>query len=457
MPKTGIGDRKVRRIFSRAKRVLLREKIPGASLGVLYRGKEYYASFGVTSFDNPLPVTPDTLFKIASVSKTFLALAVVRLVEQGVLGLDIPVKKYLPGFRMKDRRAQETVTLRHLLTHTAGWFGDYFNDFGRGDDALAKLVGKLAEVPQVSAPGEIFSYSNTCFNVAGRVLEVVTGKPYETVIKESVLEPLALNDSVFFAEEVLLRRFAMGHTRKDDRIVTAKPWARSRSASPTGGLLCNARDLLRYARFQMGNGCTPEGKRLLSAKSMMLMHDPVREAFGGRRIALSWFVYDAGGHQVLWHGGGTIGQLCELHIVPSARLAVVVLTNTDHTSALSSGVAKLAMKEFLDYEAPTPKPLCAARSALCEYVGEYSNPDTKWQIKFSGSGLKLFRTNTGGFPTPKDKPKVQPKPVRVAVCEDDKLLFLEGPSKGVAVDFIRDSRGRVAWVSNSRAMKRRRS
>lgn len=450
-------DARVRRIFAAASGIMKKAGIPGAVIGILHGDKEHYASLGVTSVQNPLPVTPDTIFKLASISKTYLATAAVMLVERGLLDLDTPVKKYLPDFRMKDKIAQEKVTMRHLLTHTAGWYGDYFDDLGRGDDALKRFVEKMAVIPQVSPLGEIYSYSNTCFNVAARVMEVVTGKPFEAVIREMVLAPLGLKDSVYFAEEVLLRRFAMGHKLEKGRSVVAGPWGRSRCASPTGGIVSSARDLLRYAKFQMGDGRLPDGRRLMSVRSMELMHAPLRKAFGDKSVALSWFVYDAGGKKVLWHGGGTVGQVCELHIVPSERLAVAVLANSDTGGKLTVKIADAALWEFLRYKALPPKKLKMTSAAVAEYVGSYSNPDSKWVIKRSGKKLRLFRTYTGGFPTPKDKPKVQPKPAGIGLCEGDKLVFLDGPAKGATAEFIRDRNGNVAWVMATRAMKKARA
>ena len=115
-----------------------RLKIPGVAIGVFHNGKEYTAGFGVTSVENPLPVTPDTLFQTGSISKTFTGTIFMRLVEAGQVELDAPVRKYLPKLKLSDKDVAERVTIRHLLTHTGGWVGDYFNDFGDGDDALGQ-------------------------------------------------------------------------------------------------------------------------------------------------------------------------------------------------------------------------------------------------------------------------------------------------------------------------------
>ena len=111
--------------------------VPGASLGVLFDGEEETAALGVTSIEHPLDVTPDTLFQIGSITKTFTATAIMRLVERGAVDLDAAVRTYLPEFRLMDEDVAARATIRQLLTHTGGWLGDYFADFGRGADALA--------------------------------------------------------------------------------------------------------------------------------------------------------------------------------------------------------------------------------------------------------------------------------------------------------------------------------
>src|SRR5688500_18993227 len=115
-----------------------RYHIPGVAIGVLYQGEEYVRGYGVTNVDEPEPVDGDTLFRIASTTKTFTGTAVMRLVEQGKLDLESPIRRYIPGFKLADEAAAQRVTLRQCLNHSAGWLGDDEEDFGRGDDVLAR-------------------------------------------------------------------------------------------------------------------------------------------------------------------------------------------------------------------------------------------------------------------------------------------------------------------------------
>jgi len=255
--------------------------VPGVAIAVVSGGEEETAGHGVTSIENPLEVTPDTLFQIGSIGKTFTATAIMRLVEQGKVELDVPVRTYLPDFRLADDNVAATVTIRHLLTHTGGWEGDYFDDFGLGDDALARMAGRLEELPQLTPLGEVWAYNNAGFYVAGRVIEVVTADRFEDVMKGLVLEPLRLEQAFYFTDDAITRRFVMGHELDEhEETIVSRPWAVGRSANPAGGLITTARDLLRYARFWI------EGGELLRPESVQEMLRPqvqVGGSVGGRR------------------------------------------------------------------------------------------------------------------------------------------------------------------------------
>jgi CubicO group peptidase (beta-lactamase class C family) len=115
-------------------------RVPGVAVGLLQDGEERHEGFGVTSVDNPLEVTPETRFQIGSIGKTFTGTAVMYLAAEGLLELDRPVREYLPDLELADRDATERVTMRHLLSHTGGWVGDYFDDTGWGDHAVRRAV-----------------------------------------------------------------------------------------------------------------------------------------------------------------------------------------------------------------------------------------------------------------------------------------------------------------------------
>jgi CubicO group peptidase (beta-lactamase class C family) len=150
-----------------------------------------------------------------------------RLVEDGRLDLDRPVRRYLPELRLRDEQVAASVTPRHLLTHTAGWTGDYFSDTGRGHDALSRYVAELADVEQLTPPGATYSHCNSGFSLLGRLIEVLIGETYEAAPQRLVLSPLGLERSFLFSEDVMTERFRRGPCR---RTRAAAPGAKALAA-----------------------------------------------------------------------------------------------------------------------------------------------------------------------------------------------------------------------------------
>lgn len=423
--------------------------IPGVALGLISGDESYTAGFGVTSLDNPLTVTSDTLFQIGSITKTITALATMRLVEAGRLELDAPLRTYLPGLRMADERVAERVTLRHIFTHTGGWLGDYFDDLGPGDDALEKMIERMSALPQETPIGEIWSYNNAGFYLAGRILELSTGKPYETAVKELVLDPIGMQDSFFFPAEMMTRRFAVGHDavypggQRLPKILT--PWALARTSSPLGGLASTVNDLLRYARFQMSDGSAESGERLLSSEWLLQMHTPIVPAANGEAMGVTWFIRQVNGVKLIRHGGATNGQMATLTIAPQQRFAFVALTNSDRGSELYQPLTRWALGQFLGIQERDPEPLDTGEAQLAEYVGNYTAAANEMQISLRQGELVLQNLPKGGFPI-QDSPAPSPPPaVRMALCGPDRVVILDEPGRGNQGEFLRGAQGELIW------------
>ena len=160
----------------------LNHDVPGLVLGILSQGEFFTKGFGVTNRDHPLDVTEDTLFQIGSITKTYTGTLIMKLVEAGMLELDAPVRAYLPDFAVADEETAKKVTIHHLLTHTSGWFGDFFHDTGPGADASAKYVAEMATLEQLAPLGQVWSYNNAGFYLLGHLIELLTGKSYQDSI-----------------------------------------------------------------------------------------------------------------------------------------------------------------------------------------------------------------------------------------------------------------------------------
>jgi len=197
------ADALFRELDAKIEAAMAEVQIPGVAVGVYYQGQEHVRGYGVTNVDYPQPVDGDTLFRMGSVAKTFTATTVMRLVEQSLLDLDAPVRTYLPNLRLADESVAARVTLRQCLNHSAGWLGEYYPDFGRGADAIGRYVAGMIELPQLTPLGQVYAYNNAAVVLAGHVIETVAGQPYEDVVRQQLLDPLGLDHTFFFSDEII--------------------------------------------------------------------------------------------------------------------------------------------------------------------------------------------------------------------------------------------------------------
>lgn len=438
---------KFQRICETIRSEMKRLKVPGAALGVYQDGQEYAAGFGRTSVENPLRVTPDTLFQVGSISKTFTGTILMRLAEQGRLDLDTPVRKLLPKFKMSDAEVEKRLTTRHLLTHTGGWLGDYFDTFGDGDDALQKMVKKIRKLPQVTPLGGPWSYCNTGFNLAGRIIEVVTEKPYEQAAQELILDPLGLKMTFFFPSDVLItHRFAVGHQKIGRKVKVARPWAIGRAGNCVGGVVSTVRDLLAYARFHLGNGTSFQGEPVIKRESLEAMRVEQIDAGGRGKMGLTWFIRQANGLKIYGHGGATHGQQAMFYFIPHEDFAVALLTNSDEGGIITDSLLKWVLETYFDASIPVPQPLQKSEEELAEYSGHYELPLSAFELTARDGYLLKKDIPRGGFPTP-DSPPGPPEPdVRLAFYETDRVVGLDEPRKGALCEFLRDVNGDVSMM-----------
>ncbi|MCB0113512.1 MAG: beta-lactamase family protein [Caldilineaceae bacterium] len=425
---------------------------PGVAVGVLHNGKETCAGFGVTNLDHPLPVTAQTLFQIGSITKTFVATAAMRLVEVGKLDLDAPVRSYLPSFRLQDETAMQHATLRHCFTHTGGWLGDYFDDLSAGDDAQARYVTAMADLPQVTPLGKIWSYNNAGFAVVGRVIEVVTGQTFEDAVTALVLKPLGMEMTFFFADDVMTHRFVAGHlvVDQDDPAKThaevARPWALARTAHSAGGIVSCVEDMLRYARFHLGDGVNADGERLLLPASMSLMHcELVTAGSGTKATGIAWMINEAGGLKTIGHGGATRGQMANLLIVPERDFAVIVLTNSSLGSSTYRDVTQGALSHFLGIESSEPSVQSLDAESLAQYAGRYEAKLNHVVLNVDCDGLRAQLIPQGGFPKKDTPAPPSPPPLSLAFYGADKVIVTDGAGKGSKGEFLRGQGDEIVW------------
>jgi CubicO group peptidase (beta-lactamase class C family) len=427
-------------------RTLEEHHVPGATVGIFLDGEELAEGYGVTSIENPLPVTTHTLFQIGSTTKTVVATAVMRLVEQGVINLNVPVRTYLPDLKLDNEDVARRVTMWHLLTHTGGWVGDYFGDTGDGTDALERTVAEMVKLQQLTPLGEVWSYNNSGFHIAGRVLSVVTGQEFENAIKDLVLDPLDMTESFFFANDVITRRFAVGHITLDGTPTIARPWYLPRGNHPAGGINSTVLDQLKYARFHLGDGTAPDGSRLLSVASMQAMQGEESQAGGAIDwVGLPWLLRDVGGTRLVTHGGATNGQKSSFVLVAKRRFAFTMMTNSESGDAPLAETERWVLDRVLGVSEPDLPELHLPADQLQAFAGCYESPYGLLELDVEDRDLILHLTPKP-FLEHMDPEPPPPAPTRLSFYDIDRVVALDGELKGSRGDFLRNENGTLAWL-----------
>ncbi|MFI9805182.1 serine hydrolase domain-containing protein [Streptomyces sp. NPDC052301] len=426
--------------------------IPGVSVGVLTGGREIRVAHGVTDAEHPRPVDERTLFHLASVSKTFTATALMRLAEQGRVDLDAPVRRYVPDLRLADEDTAARITVLNLLNHTAGLDWNLV-DADEGDGSLAAFVAQLDRLPLIGRPGARASYSQAGYNLLGRVVENVTKLPFEKALAELLLDPLGLTDTVFDLDDVVVRGFSVGHNRAEDGTLTlARPWKSRRAGlrgdNPGGGIVSSVSDLLRWARFQLGDG---EG--LLSAESLRRMRQPTVELRGstlGDAFGICWFLREVDGVRTAGHGGSGNAQFAELLLVPERDFAVVSLANAGPDGyRFNQAVVRWALEHCLGVTERDPEPLPYDAARAREVAGRYEIDAMNLDIAADEGrltlavGIKPEIRAASEAEMPSDHPAAE---IGLLPDADDEYIVVEGGLKGQRGFFSRGADGTVTGV-----------
>jgi CubicO group peptidase (beta-lactamase class C family) len=309
--------------------------LAGLAVGIVRDGQLVHTiDIGHASIERQLPVTPQSVFRVGSISKTFTAIAVMQLVDGGRVDLDRPVNEYLRHYRVDGPPQAEPVTLRHLLTHTAGIgelrrYTDVFQPFigmavppGQAMPSFAEYYAPSlrAEVP----PGQKWAYANHGFTTIGAVIEDVTGERFADYVRREILDPLGMTGSDFVRNERVADELCDGYARKRDRNKPVRYL--DIIPSPAGSLFSSVSDLARYVAALANGGAPILGAARLD--EMMRPHfriDPRLAAMG-----LAFFLSDVDGHRVAGHDGGVPGFVSYLRVAPDDGVAVVVLTNSNN-------------------------------------------------------------------------------------------------------------------------------
>jgi CubicO group peptidase (beta-lactamase class C family) len=384
-------------------------KIPGLSVAIVRDGKVIYAKgFGYRDVEKKLPVTTDTIFAIGSVSKSFTSLIFGTLNDEGKVDWDMPVRTYLPTFKIDDPIATDHATARDLFSHRTGLAGHdlvwYSSNFSREE-----LFNRMKYLKSNKEFRSGYQYCNLMVMTMGYLEGRVAGSSWESLVQGRIFEPLGMQKSNFSVNDSQKSlNFSQPYNLKKE-IVTKVPFKNIDSIGPAGSINSSINDMSRYVIFQLGDG-TYNGKRIVSQNNLKLVHTGQtamtnlpdffsQNGLGPMTYAMGWMDTTFRGHHMVWHNGGIDGFHSLLTMLPEDKIGVVLLSNLSNNSALEpiaysafdrllglsldpwldrykslDEKAKKAEEDAKKNKASTAKTGTQPSHPIADFSGEYTNP-----------------------------------------------------------------------------------
>ena len=331
---------------------------PGIAIGVIKDGTILYSgAHGVQDVDSKKPMTTKSLFHMASVSKPFVATAMVQLLEQGKISLEDKLTDYLPYFSMADEQYKE-ITLGQMLGHSSGIpdVEDYEWDKPQYDEGAAERYARSFDTVALDfAPGKRFRYSNAAFDILCDVIAKVSGMSFEDYTKKYIFEPVGMVNSTFYKPEVPEDLATSPHLIGNDlgRMVSkVYPYNRRHAGSST--LHSNVEDMMRWAEVNLNKGII-DGNRIYQESSYELLTTHRTKVGKARSVGLSWFLDSMKESAFVFHSGGDLGYSSFFGFLPEEHAAIVMMCNTDDFSPTNVSNVILANTVFgdsLSWKAP---------------------------------------------------------------------------------------------------------
>ena len=308
-------------------------QIPGVALGIVKDGELVYAEgFGVAELGKDDPVTPQTVFHLASIGKTVVGTAVLQLVEQGKIDLDAPIVDYLPYFQLADERYEE-ITVRQMLAHISGMpdVEDYeWDNPVYDDEAAERYVRSLNEFELLTPPGEEFAYSSMAYDLMGDVIAKASGQSFEEYVQENIFTPLGMENTTYLMPEADAAMLAAPHEIDDSGAVIVRDvYPYNRMHAPSSTLKSNVEDMARYAMAHMNHG-ELDGATILEPSSYDELWAEQAETGWGDNVnyyGLGWFVGNLDGHPIYHHLGADDGFNANFAVAPDDSIGVIVMLN----------------------------------------------------------------------------------------------------------------------------------
>jgi CubicO group peptidase (beta-lactamase class C family) len=354
--------------------------VPGFALAVVQGLEVVYAEgFGLTAIDGDkvgLPVTPQTLFRIGSITKPLTGTAVMRLVEAGQLDLDQPVRTYVPWLTFSEEGAANEITLRRLMSHTAGLVTAAGHQGARDPSGLEAFVRE--EVPKfalVAPPGKLYSYSNLGLCIVGYIAEAVSGKPYTELMHELVFGPLEMRRTTFDPTVAMTYPLAQSHDLTEEGLLRVQhQYADNVGHYPAGFAISSALDMANWAIMQLNEGRFA-GAQILSPDSVAEMQRAHADLYtpSGAGYGLTLVTQTCKGVRRVGHNGAISTFFSTLDMVPASKVAVITLSNRADESFQVGQIVDGILDQLLDLPetAPQAQPVAPDRSRWPAYVGTY--------------------------------------------------------------------------------------
>lgn len=387
----------IERLHQIVEQTMQENQIPGAAVLVMKDGEVLVSQgYGKTASDDTgAPVTSDTLFRIASVSKLLTGTVLMRLAEAGLLDLDLPITHYIPWFKTSDETATPLITTRMLLSHTSGMpTGDCHPDDRTLEDYIRNTVPTL---PVLFRPGTAYSYGNHGLNIAGFVAETVTGKPFAELMQDWLLDPLGMTQTTYDPERAKQQAFALPHARKDGLLLPSTSFSDYAANYPSYYAFSSLRDLTKFARLHLEFGAP-----LMDA-------DSVREM---RKEQIPWYTATEAGCGITffretkqeveryWHYGQYSYQYSSQFIlVPEKGIAVIALANGENIFNAGYALVDELLGEETTMEArvfPSEDLASYSGTFLHSYHGllELRQTEDGAQLMHDGNAYAIERTGT---------------------------------------------------------------
>lgn len=318
---------------------LQQAKVPGGAYAIVYQDQVLaLGSYGVRAVGEQARVNPDTVFRLASVSKTFAGNLLVQLSQQGRLDLQQPLKAYVPELHLKNAQIEQQVNVESVLSQGSGFWAHAFEDLIEANKTPAEILPRLAELAPVCPPRRCYSYQNVLFGLLGRAAEQSTGKSYESLVTERVFSPLQMHTASYGLTGLLAsRNKALPHQRGGKGWRTVKPKANFYRFPAAAGVNASARDLSQYLIAMLGHRPEVFSPALLSQLQQPLVKMPGKPrwpVWQQYRNASAWYgrgwrMVQYGDDRLYYHAGVVDGYRPYIAYSPSTGYGLVLLTNAE--------------------------------------------------------------------------------------------------------------------------------